>query len=75
MCLGSDDGGTVITGDRLRALKTLAYSENVDLQRSAALCYSEISEKSGCSCVELILGRTCLWHILAPPLPGFYYTI
>ena len=34
-----------ISGDKLRDLCTLAYSDNVDLQRSAALCLSELSEK------------------------------
>jgi vacuolar protein 8 len=29
----------------LRALSTLSYSENVDLQRSAALAFAEITEK------------------------------
>ena len=33
------------TGDPLRALSTLSYSENVDLQRSAALAFAEITEK------------------------------
>ncbi|KAF0521487.1 putative VAC8-vacuolar membrane protein required for the cytoplasm-to-vacuole targeting [Gigaspora margarita] len=32
-------------GDPLRALSTLAYSDNVDLQRSAALAFAEITEK------------------------------
>ncbi|KAJ1981074.1 Vacuolar protein 8 [Dimargaris verticillata] len=31
-------------GDALRALTTLAFSDNIDLQRSAALAFSEISE-------------------------------
>jgi vacuolar protein 8 len=34
-----------ISDDKLRDLCTLAYSDNVDLQRSAALCFSELSEK------------------------------
>ena len=29
----------------LRALSTLVYSENIDLQRSAALAFAEITEK------------------------------
>lgn len=33
------------TGDPLRALSTLSYSPNVDLQRSAALAFAEITEK------------------------------
>ena len=32
-------------GDPLRALTTLSYSDNVDLQRSAALAFAEITEK------------------------------
>ncbi|CAG8481111.1 4763_t:CDS:10 [Acaulospora morrowiae] len=32
-------------GDPLRALSTLAFSDNVDLQRSAALAFAEITEK------------------------------
>jgi len=33
------------TGDPLRALSTLSFSDNVDLQRSAALAFAEITEK------------------------------
>ncbi|GAA96338.1 hypothetical protein E5Q_03004 [Mixia osmundae IAM 14324] len=33
------------TGDPLRSLATLSFSENVDLQRSAALAFAEITEK------------------------------
>jgi vacuolar protein 8 len=43
--LSADEVSTEITSDRLSALRTLAYSDNVDLQRSAALCFSEISER------------------------------
>jgi vacuolar protein 8 len=32
-------------GEPLRALTTLSFSENVDLQRSAALAFAEITEK------------------------------
>jgi vacuolar protein 8 len=32
-------------GEPLRPLSTLAYSDNVDLQRSAALAFAEITEK------------------------------
>lgn len=32
-------------GDPLRALSTLAFSDNVELQRSAALAFAEITEK------------------------------
>lgn len=34
-----------LSDDNLQSLSTLAYSDNVDLQRSAALCFSEISER------------------------------
>lgn len=34
-----------MTEERLRHLCTLSYSENVELQRSSALCFYEISEK------------------------------
>ncbi|XP_065843575.1 uncharacterized protein [Oscarella lobularis] len=43
--LQKTEGEANITDERLQALCTLTYSENVDLQRSAALCFSEISEK------------------------------
>lgn len=33
------------TGEPLRALSTLVYSDNVDLQRSAALTFAEITER------------------------------
>ena len=36
----------VLTDEHIRALKILTFSDNRDLQRSAALCYSEVSEKS-----------------------------
>lgn len=32
-------------GEPLKALSTLSYSDNVDLQRSAALAFAEITEK------------------------------
>jgi hypothetical protein len=32
-------------GEPLRALTTLSYSANVDLQRSAALAFAEITER------------------------------
>ena len=41
----SNTSHKTITDDKLRDLCTLAYSDNVDLQRSAALCFSELSEK------------------------------
>ena len=43
--LDSSNTYTTISEDKLRDLCTLAYSDNVDLQRSAALCFSELSEK------------------------------
>ena len=36
----------VLTEEHIRALKILTFSDNRDLQTSAALCYSEVSEKS-----------------------------
>jgi vacuolar protein 8 len=36
------------SGEPLRALSTLVYSENVDLQRSASLTFAEITERGGC---------------------------
>jgi len=33
------------SGDPLRALSTLVYSDNVDLQRSASLTFAEITER------------------------------
>lgn len=33
------------TGDPLRSLSTLVYSENVELQRSASLTFAEITER------------------------------
>ena len=39
-------------GDPLRALSTLAFSDNVDLQRSAALAFAEITEKGMSSAVS-----------------------
>jgi hypothetical protein len=44
-----------ISADKLRDLCTLAYSDNVDLQRSAALCFSELSEKCKSSFLSLAL--------------------
>lgn len=36
------------TGEPLRALSTLVYSDNVDLQRSASLTFAEITERGAC---------------------------
>lgn len=33
------------SGEPLRALSTLVYSENIDLQRSASLTFAEITER------------------------------
>lgn len=33
------------SGEPLRALSTLVYSDNVDLQRSASLTFAEITER------------------------------
>lgn len=33
------------SGDPLRALSTLVYSDNIDLQRSASLTFAEITER------------------------------
>ncbi len=38
------------SGEPLRALSTLVYSENVDLQRSASLTFAEITERGRCRC-------------------------
>ena len=43
--IDSNNSYKTISEDKLRDLCTLAYSDNVDLQRSAALCFSELSEK------------------------------
>jgi len=37
------------SGEPLRALSTLVYSDNVDLQRSASLTFAEITERGMCS--------------------------
>jgi len=44
--LDESGGYQGLSDDKLQSLCTLAYSDNIDLQRSAALCFSEISEKS-----------------------------
>lgn len=33
------------SGEPLRALSTLVYSDNIDLQRSASLTFAEITER------------------------------
>lgn len=36
------------SGEPLRALSTLVFSENIDLQRSASLTFAEITERGMC---------------------------
>jgi vacuolar protein 8 len=48
------------SGEPLRALSTLVYSDNIDLQRSASLTFAEITERG-----TLI--------ILAQPLPPWCF--
>lgn len=36
------------SGEPLRALSTLVYSDNIDLQRSASLTFAEITERGRC---------------------------
>ncbi|KAL1916339.1 uncharacterized protein VTP21DRAFT_5956 [Calcarisporiella thermophila] len=43
--LENRDQTNFFEGEPLRALSTLAFSDNVDLQRSAALAFAEITEK------------------------------
>ena len=45
LCMFTGPGPSSIGEESLLNLCTLAYSDNVDLQRSAALCFSEFSEK------------------------------
>ncbi|XP_033727812.1 vacuolar protein 8-like [Pecten maximus] len=40
------NGDPVLNDEHVRALSILASSDNVELQKSAALCYTEISERS-----------------------------
>ncbi|KAG9022231.1 Vacuolar protein 8 [Tulasnella sp. JGI-2019a] len=47
------------TGTPLHALTTLSFSDNIDLQRSAALAFAEITEKQ-----VMEVGRDCLDPIL-----------
>jgi hypothetical protein len=44
------------SGEPLRALSTLVYSDNVDLQRSASLTFAEITER-GTLCMNHVTGR------------------
>lgn len=43
--LESRSESVAFEGDALKALTTLSYSHNVDLQRSAALAFAEITER------------------------------
>ncbi|XP_069106513.1 uncharacterized protein [Argopecten irradians] len=40
------EGEPVLTEEHVQALSILAFSDNVELQKSAALCFTEISERS-----------------------------
>ncbi|OWF43479.1 vacuolar protein 8-like [Mizuhopecten yessoensis] len=40
------NGEPVLNEEHVRALSILAYSDNVELQKSAALCFTEISERT-----------------------------
>lgn len=39
------DPNALLEGDPLKALTTLSYSNNTDLQRSAALAFAEMTER------------------------------
>lgn len=41
------------SGEPLRSLSTLVYSENVDLQRSASLTFAEITERGTSTCINV----------------------
>ena len=45
-------------GEPLRALSTLAWSDNLDLQRSAALAFAEITEKGDYAIKEVQVTRS-----------------
>ena len=46
-------GSAALSPQQLEALRTLSYARDVELQRSAALCFLEISEK--CTYVNSIM--------------------
>lgn len=49
------------SGEPLRALSTLVFSENIDLQRSASLTFAEITERgtmNSCSLAGSPVNRT-----------------
>jgi hypothetical protein len=55
------------SGEPLRALSTLVYSDNVDLQRSASLTFAEITERGGYHQFAVSLAAViCMWKILNP---------
>ena len=58
------------SGDPLRSLSTLSYSENVDLQRSAALAFAEITEK-WVQRVSSFAPQSLLTSALNPCLPRY----
>ncbi|KAL0089378.1 vacuolar protein 8 [Phycomyces blakesleeanus] len=58
--LENRDPNTFFEGEALNALSTLAFSANVDLQRSAALAFAEITEKD-----VRTVGRETLQPILS----------
>jgi vacuolar protein 8 len=41
------------SGEPLRALSTLVFSDNVDLQRSASLTFAEITERGTSACMMI----------------------
>ena len=45
-----------INDDRLKSLCILTYSDNVELQRSAALCFAEFSDRSKCTLGKWTMG-------------------
>ncbi|MBE3046420.1 hypothetical protein IMZ48_28590 [Candidatus Bathyarchaeota archaeon] len=51
------------SGEPLRALSTLVYSDNIDLQRSASLTFAEITER-GTDLPKRPSGR---WETHPPP--------
>lgn len=52
----------VLSSEHIRALSILTYSDNAELQRSAALCTLEISER--CKCVYISSHMFVTWEKL-----------
>lgn len=52
----------VLSSEHIRALSILTYSDNAELQRSAALCTLEISER--CKCVYISSRMFVTWEKL-----------